>query len=360
MSKIAAVVSAVIVWSSVHTASIHAEGRPPTLAVIMTNDAEANAIQVYDTGTTELLQTLPTMGKGGAGGNANGVSQHHGELVAAVNYGSSTVAVYRQERGRLRFETLVYTTSKPVSVDFANDHMYVAGTSTVDSFAIRGHHVDRLDGTALLVLADGAPVPEGSTAQVGAVDGDRLLVTLKADPAPGTIDVVTLHDGAIAQTVPLAVSAPDASLTPFGFAVYPDGSALVTLAHSDQNALFRDGQFTAVTAAGQSAPCWMTIAGKYVFVANTASRTLSRLVGTGSQVVVDATVAAAVPTGNPVDLDAADGVLAVLDHGAGTSHLSVFTYNAFGELTNSGVPVDLGVPDANGVALISATDQDVD
>ena len=62
-----------------------------------------------------------------------------------------------------------------------------------------------------------------------------------------------------------------------------------------------------------------------VFVANTGSRTISRLVGTGSHIFVDSQVAAEIPTGAPADIDADSGVLGVIDHGAGQSHLSVFT-----------------------------------
>jgi hypothetical protein len=34
------------------------------------------------------------------------------------------------------------------------------------------------------------------------------------------------------------------------------------------------------------------------------------------------------------------------------------TYNAFGELTASGNPINLGVANANGVAIMSPTDRD--
>ena len=139
------------------------------------------------------------------------------------------------------------------------------------------------------------------------------------------------------------MSAPAGTLTPFGFSVYPDGTALITLAHSSQNGLFRDGAFTAVTAAGQSAPCWTTRVGKYVFTVNTASKTISRLIGTGSNVFVDTSVAAQIPGGAPTDIDADKGVLGVIDHGAGQSHLSLLTYNAFGELSLSGAAINLGV-----------------
>jgi hypothetical protein len=144
--------------------------------------------------------------------------------------------------------------------------------------------------------------------------------------------------------------------------VYPDGTALITLAHSSQDGLFRKGAFTDVIAAGQTAPCWMTRVGKYVFTANTGSMTISRLIGTGNNIFVDSPVAAQIVTGGaPSDIDAAGGVLGVIDHVGGptpTSHLSLFTYNKFGELTASGAPIAIG-PNANGVAVMpSPTGQD--
>ena len=92
---------------------------------------------------------------------------------------------------------------------------------------------------------------------------------------------------------------------------------------------------------------------KYVFVANTGSRTISRLVGTGNNIFIDNPIAAQIPTGSPADIDADSGVLSVIDHGAGQSHLSVFTYNRFGELAAAGSIIAIGVPDANGVAILS-------
>ena len=141
--------------------------------------------------------------------------------------------------------------------------------------------------------------------------------------------------------------------------MYPDGTAVITLAHSNQDGLFRNGAFTSVIDAGQAAPCWMTRAGKYVFTANTGSKTISRLIGTGNNVFVDSPVAASITTGGgPSDIDADEGVLGVIDHGAGQSHLSLFTYNRFGELTASGAPMNLGVANANGVAIMAPTDRD--
>jgi hypothetical protein len=339
-------------------ASLEADQQAVTLAVTMTNDPVSNEVKVYDVGSSALLQTLPTQGKGGAGGNARGVKQYRGEIVAVVNNGSNTVALYRRDGSGLRFDRLVTTTSAPVSVDFGHDHLYVAGATTVDSFVIRGNSVERLDGTASLELAAGGAPPSGSTAQVGAIDGQRLLVTLKTDPDPGTVDIVPLADGAITGAAPIAVSAPAGTLTPFGFSVYPDGTAVITLAHSSQVGLFRDGGFTSVINATQTADCWSTRAGKYVFTANTGSKTISRLIGTGNHLFVDASVAASIASGGaPADIDSDQGVLGVIDHGAGQSHLSLFTYNAFGELSAGGAPINVGVANANGVAILAPADR---
>jgi hypothetical protein len=337
-----------------HAVGLKAEtGRSSTLAVTMTNDSVSNAVQVYDAATHALLQTVSTRGQGGVGGNARGVKQYRGELVAAVNSGSNTVAVYRRQGDGLKFEKLVTTTSAPVSIDFGNDHMYVAGATTVDSFVIHGNTVGWRDGTTTLQLATGGVPADGSTAQIATLNNRRLLVTLKADPDPGTVDIIALEDGAVSEALPTAVSAPAGSLTPFGFSVYPNGTAVITLAHSNQDGLFRNGAFTAVINAGQSAPCWMTRAGKYLFTANTGSKTISRLIATGNNIFVDASVAATVtPGGSPADIDADNGVLGVIDRGAGQAHLSLFTYNAFGELTASGTPITLGAPAANGIAIV--------
>jgi hypothetical protein len=331
-----------------------AKDREVTFAVTMTNEAAENAIRVYDTATGDLVQTLSTRGQGGVSGNARGVKALDGELVAAVNYGSNTLAVFRRQGGRLGFQQLVSTTSAPVSIDFGNGHMYVAGTTSVDSFPLRHHRVDAMDGSVVLQLVNGSVPPEGSTAQVGVRDRGSLLVTLKTDPDPGTVDIVSLDgDGAVRDVSPTAVSAPAGTLTPFGFSVFPDGTAFITLAHSNQDGLFRGSEFQAVVAAGEGAPCWSTRIGKYVFTANTGSKTISRLVSTGQHIFIDDPVAAQITAGgSPSDIDGAGGVLGVLDRGAGQSHLSFFRYNAFGELTPVGSAITIGAPNANGVAIV--------
>src|SRR6202008_4567711 len=157
MSRLIASCSSAVLFLIFATglANVQAKRHDVTLAVTMTNDPMSNQIKVYDAGTNVLLQTLSTHGKGGVGGNARGVKQYNGELFAAVNNGSDTVAVYRREGNRLRFDKLVTTTSAPVSVDFGHDHMYVAGATTVDSFVLHRNPVEWMDGTTWLESAGG-------------------------------------------------------------------------------------------------------------------------------------------------------------------------------------------------------------
>jgi|SRR6185295_72575 len=333
-----------------------------TLVITMTNDADSNALIVMDAKTSQRLQTISTGGKGGVAGNARGVKQYDGQLLAAVNYKSGTVAIFTREDDRLSLDQLVVPTSLPVSVDFSKDHLYVAGDTTVDSFQIHGHRIGRLDGTTRLALAGGGIVNPGSTAQIGVVDPDSLLVTIKTDPIPGTVDVIHLRDGAVFGTAD-AVSAPSGTLTPFGFSVYPDGSAVITLAHSSHDGLFRNGAFqSTIPSGGQAGNCWTTRVGKYVFIVNTGAKSISRVLGTGSNIFIDAVVAANVTAGgSPTDTDAAGGYLGVIDHTSGPgadSHLSLFKYNRFGELSVSGNIVDLKVPGANGMAVMAPSHKD--
>jgi len=344
------------------TGLLVARDHQKTLVITMTNDPDANALIVVDAKTNQRLQTVSAGGKGGVAGNARGVKQYDGQLLAAVNYKSGTVAIFKREDDRLSLDQLVVTTSPPVSVDFSNDHLYVAGDTTVDSFEIHGHHVGRLDGTTHLALAGGGVVNPGATAQIGVVNPDSLLVTIKTDPIPGTVDVIHLRDGAVFGTAD-AVSAPSGTLTPFGFSVYPDGTAMITLAHSGHDGLFRNGAFQAtIPSGGQAGNCWTTRVGKYVFIVNTGARSISRVLGTGSNIFIDAVVAANVTAGgSPTDTDAADGYLAVIDHTSGpgaNSHLSLFKYNRSGELSISGNIVDLKAPSANGVAVMAPKQED--
>src|SRR4029450_2220516 len=132
------------------SANVQADHRAATLAVIMTNDPVSNQIKVYDVATRVLLQTLSTHGMGGVGGNARGVKQYKGEIVAVVNNGSNSVALYRRYETGLKFDKLGGTTSQPASGEFGQQRTGVAGATTVDSFVLHGNNVQWMDGTTWL------------------------------------------------------------------------------------------------------------------------------------------------------------------------------------------------------------------
>src|SRR5262245_45013342 len=104
--------------------SIQATGHGRTLVVTMTNDQNVNQIKVYDAESHALLQTLSTHGKGGVGGNARGIKQYDGRLVAVVNNGSGNDGLVQPHWYVLKFDLLIQATSAPDSVDFGNDHQY--------------------------------------------------------------------------------------------------------------------------------------------------------------------------------------------------------------------------------------------
>src|SRR5207247_11248817 len=102
-------------------ASLQADQGGTAAAVVMTNDPQANQIKVYDTRAQAVLQTLATQGAGGVGGNARGVKQLNGELVAVVNYGSNSVALFKRHGDLLSFDMIVSTMSAPVSIELVDD-----------------------------------------------------------------------------------------------------------------------------------------------------------------------------------------------------------------------------------------------
>src|SRR4051812_11323827 len=74
---------------------------PRSLTVTMSNDPGDNSVFVFDTDSRALLQTLPTHGKGGVGGNQGGVRALDQTMVAVVNYGSGTVSIFERVGDRL-------------------------------------------------------------------------------------------------------------------------------------------------------------------------------------------------------------------------------------------------------------------
>lgn len=207
------------------------------------------------------------------------------------------------------------------------DHLYVLGTTTVESHRSTGSAVDD-------------------------VAGDQLVISEKS----GVIEVVGLRGGAVTGSSE-AVRIPAGSDTPFGLVTRGE-NAYVTIAHSDEIGLIQNGELVALTAIGnsfptgpgQQAPCWITLTGSYLFTSNSPSHSISRLIATGQGITLDEPVAAA--TGSaPTDIASAHQILAVIEsNGQGQSRLTQFSIADDGALTKVASTAIASV--ANGVGIV--------
>ena len=225
------------------------------------------------------------------------------------------------------------------------------GATRVESHAIFGDFVNtNPDGVSTLLVAD------GSAAQVGVLT-DQIIVSEKSN-AIETFDL--LKDGAVSGNPTLVAGIPsDAGIAvngnePFGL-ITSGKDAYVTIAHLNQVALVRKDAIVNSGFTTQTAPCWATLAGPFLFTSNTASKNLSRFVVHGRNVVLDAAVASPQNfAGNVTDDASGSGLVAAIDGSGGfngTSHLTIFHMDEDGNLTNAGIS---GViPGAiNGVAIV--------
>ena len=220
------------------------------------------------------------------------------------------------------------------------------GTTTVESHRIGADGVEApADGTAGLLIAD------GSAAQVG-IAADELIVTEKT----GAIERVQLRGGAVFGTpAPVALSEVQSN-TPFGLTTR-GSNAYVTFAGSDTVGVVKNDRQTAFAATGipggegQHSPCWIAVVGPYVFTTNSPSRSVSRLIAAGANILLDDPVAAQT-TGAPIDVAAEGDLLALVETGAGASLLTQFHIDEDGNLTRTVSTPIASV--ANGIAIVPA------
>jgi hypothetical protein len=338
MKSIAFTTAAVLIAANVAFAG---DRRP--VIVTASNDAD-NRLLVFDTAGV-LLESLPTLGQGGASANAGGIATSNG-LIAVVNFGSQTVSLFARAEAGFELRQRVGAGSSPVSVAFGTDHLYVLGTTTVESHRIgQGGVEDAPDGVAALLASD------GSAAQVGVV-GDQLLLTEKS---VRSVESVRLRAGAVVGTVTAVALPTGANDTPFGFATR-GSNAYVTIAGSDAVAVLKDATVTEIAQTGtpggqgQHSPCWAALAGLYLFTTNSPSHSISRLIVGGRHIALDAPVAAQTG-GAPIDIASDGTLLAVVEsNGSGMSHLTQFRIDQDGNLTpTTSTPIASA---ANGVAIV--------
>jgi hypothetical protein len=231
-----------------------------------------------------------------------------------------------------------------VSVAFGKDHLYVLGTTTVESHRIGGDGIESsADGSVALLAAD------ASAAQVGIV-GDQLVVTEKS----GTIELVPLRAGAVDGT-PVSVTLPASSRdTPFGL-VTRGSNAYVTIAGSRRRLIERPADCARGDRdSGRTRTARSVLDRRRRTVLFTASTHRATAFRDWSPAVRASFSTFRWRThGRCTDRYRADGDrLAVVEsNGGGVSHLTQFTIDEDGNLTHTVSSAIAG--SANGVAFIS-------
>ena len=322
-------------------AAAYAEGNPQTLVVTASN-ATNNQLLVYNT-SGALVQMVPTGGQGGASGNAGGIAAQ-GSLVAVVNFGSQNVAIFETDDHGFTLSHTIHSASKPLSVAFGKGHLYVLGTTTVESHRMDGSNVrTNPDGIGTLLLAD------GSAAQVGVLSDGHLIITEKTN----VIETVGLDDEGAVTGIPVLVqNIPTNVNAPFGLITRGD-DAYVTIAHADEISLIRKGTVLTVvpSGTGQHAPCWLALVGPFLYSSNSPSMSISRFAVYGQKIVQDGAVAATL-NGAPTDIASGKGLVAVIDGAGAISHLSIFDVDEDGNLTlHASATISSPI---NGVAIVSS------
>ncbi len=308
--------------------------------VTASNDEEGNELLIFDS-EGMLLQSLPTEGKGGVGPHivGGGIAQF-GPYLAVINYNSRSISLFKRQGDTFKFLQQLRVRSNPVSVAFGHNHLYVLGTTTIESHRMNGDYLqERPDGYSDLLVAD------GSAAQVGVLV-NKLIVSERSN----MIELVDLRNGAVTDhLVPVQLPPPPRNDTPVGLTTKGD-IAYVTIAHSNLVGVVNKGKLVKVISSeNQNAPCWLALTGSSLYCSNTPSKSISRYLVSNTDINLDKLIAVQTE-GEPTDIDAMEGVIATIEFGEGGATLRQYQIDEEGnvELKNSA----FAAKNANGVAII--------
>jgi 6-phosphogluconolactonase (cycloisomerase 2 family) len=286
---------------------------------VATNDGSANSVVRYSRGNDGLLTPIDEVATGGQGGSGNGVgnldplgSQDSlvlsgtGSLLLVVNAGSNSVSsIGVSNTGLQLLSNLPSGGSFPNSLALNGTLVYVLnahGTPNIAGF--------RLSASGVLspIPSSIKPLPGGSSAAPHDIrfspDGTRLLVT---EGGTDQIDIFQLDSTGLTTSV---VSQTSSGSGPFGFKFGRDGALVNAEANSASVSsyfLTAENNLKVISSAvpdTQMAACWISLTGdgKFGFVSNTASGTLSayHVAGNGT-LNLESAVAASLSGGAPID-----------------------------------------------------------
>jgi len=271
---------------------------------VQTGNTAGNAVVAYHRaadGALTLAASYPTGGLGGI--LAGSVVDHLASqgsltydrrhaLLYAVNAGSDTVSVFAVDGDRLALRQVVSSRGTfPVSVTVHGDLVYVLnalGGGSVAGYREFGGFLFPVPGSVRALGLDPTATPQftHTPGQVAFTpDGAQLVVTTKANG--NDIDVFAVRDGGGLSGTP--VVNPEPGTVPFAISFDRHGHLLIAEAGPNALATFalhEDGTVSLLASAltGQAATCWVARAGRFFYVSNAGSGSVSGYTtGSGGQ-----------------------------------------------------------------------------
>ena len=322
-----------------------------TFVLTSSNDANANQVVVFrlnseGAASLSFVNTLPTGGKGGAGGNAGAV-QFRDSAGAVVNYGSNNLSRLVRDDGSIRVAGNIPLASncvQPVSVDLSDRHALVVGANCAESHSWPTGNLE------------GSPVSLSDNSAAQIVSGRSwAAVTLKS----GSVLALGLSRSGALNGSSSTISLPaDANDTPLGAAFWGDVLG-INPAHSPNSFALVDRAGEVFPVLGPqpafptNAPCWLAKGpGNIWYTGNSPAQAISIFFSDAQ----GGTFYKSVPVGGvPTDVSVSpDGKwLAVIFTAADGSggRISVFSIDAFGGLTLAATSDPVGIASFNGVAF---------
>ncbi|MFD0746220.1 lactonase family protein [Phytohabitans flavus] len=333
---LAGLVSGLFASGTAEAGERHRPDHDGTHAVfVQTNKPSGNTIVVYDREKDGDLRRVREVRTGGLGGATLGppvdalASQgsliFQNDLLFAVNAGSNTVTLFRVKGDRLeRLQVIGSGGLLPVSIAVREDLVYVLNAGGAG--AVQGY---RLEKNKRLVPITGAhrslglnntnpPAFATSPAQVGiSPDGHFVLVSTK------TLNIIfTFAIGRSGQLARQPIANTDEG-GPFGFTFDTRGKLVVSETTANAATRFRllpNGRLAQIGPSvpnGQTASCWIQRVGRFFYVANAGTSTISSYtIDSRGNLVLLAAVAAATGGGS-IDMTTSGGFLYVQNAAAG-------------------------------------------
>lgn len=298
-------------------------------AIYVLTNQTTNSVSVFRRDAKGMLSSAGTFPTGGSG---NPVPQppdpstdplaSQGALIIgpgnqylfAVNAGSDEISVLKIAKDTLDIVDVVDSGGdRPISLALHGDLLYVlneGGTPNITGFEVDG------DGTLTQLDDSTRPLINGAAADPAEIgfshNGDLLVVT---DKAGNRLNTYTIDDDGLPSN---PIDNPSNGMTPFGFAFNNAGTLVVSEAFggaANQSAassydVGNDGRLNIISgsvANSQTAACWIAITknGKYAFVSNTGSGTISSYrvnAEDGSLSLLDGTAANTGMGSAPIDM----------------------------------------------------------